>query len=66
MDSLISELVPVMGMQRTGFIVSVQTEKDGLVTYGLFDSKEGAHSWAKHLIGAVSIAPVYEATWSRG
>lgn len=66
MSNLISEITPVWGMMANGFVVSVMTEKEGLVTYGVFDSKESAHDWAKNLEGAVSIAPVYRPAWNRG
>ena len=66
MSHLISEQRPITGMTITGFIASVITERDGLIVFGLFSSRDEAHAWAKNLEGIVSVSPVYQASWNRG
>jgi hypothetical protein len=52
-------------MHVVGYVTMINTD-EGLVTYGLFDTKEEAHGWAKNLDGAVSITPIYYPSWNRG
>ncbi len=65
MKTSVSEIAPIMGMTRVGYITLVNTI-DGPLTYGLFNTREEAHDWAKNLDGAVSITPVYQPAWNRG
>lgn len=65
MSNLISEITPLKGMQRAGFVVSTQTA-EGAVLYGIFGTREEAHAWAKNFDNAVSITPVYQPSWNRG
>lgn len=65
MSNLISESKQLLGMHVVGYVTMINTD-EGLVTYGLFDTKEEAHGWAKNLVGAVSIAPIYYPSWNRG
>ena len=56
---------PIWGHRVAHWITITETDTDGHVIYGPFDSQEYAMIWAKQLINA-SIEPVYVPAYNRG
>jgi hypothetical protein len=56
---------PIWGQRVANWITITETDTDGHVIYGPFDSQEYALIWAKQLINA-SIEPVYVPAYNRG
>lgn len=56
---------PIAGQLVASWITVTQTDADGSVMYGPFDTMEKAVSWGSNLINA-SIEPVYVPAFNRG
>ena len=56
---------PIWGQKVANWITITETDTEGHVIYGPFDSQEYALIWAKQLINA-SIEPVYVPAYNRG
>ena len=60
------DITPVVyGQEVSGWITSTQTQSDGPIYYGPFDTCEEALKWAQNLINAV-VEPIYHPTFNRG
>lgn len=55
----------LFGQRVSGWVTVTQTDKDGSVMYGPFETIEKAIAWGKQLINA-SIEPVYIPSYNRG
>ena len=56
---------PIWGQKVANWITVTQTDTDGSVMYGPFDTMEKAVEWGRQLINA-SIEPVYVPAYNRG
>ena len=56
---------PIWGQKVANWITITQTDTDGPVMYGPFDTMERAVEWGRQLINA-SIEPVYVPAYNRG
>ena len=56
---------PLWGQMISNWVTVTETDTDGSVMYGPFDSKEKAIEWGNQLINA-SIEPVYVPAYNRG
>ena len=56
---------PIWGQKVANWITVTQTDTDGPIMYGPFDTMEKAVEWGRQLINA-SIEPVYVPAYNRG
>ncbi len=56
---------PLFGQDVSGWVTVTQTDTNGTVMYGPFDTMEKAVAWGRELINA-SIEPVYIPAYNRG
>ena len=56
---------PIWGQKVANWITITETDTDGHVLYGPFDTMEKAVEWGRQLINA-SIEPVYVPAYNRG
>jgi hypothetical protein len=56
---------PLFGQNVSGWVTITQTDTDGSVMYGPFETMERAVAWGRQLINA-SIEPVYIPAYNRG
>ena len=61
----ITIIEPLAGQMVANWVTVTQTDTDGSVMYGPFDTMEKAVEWGRKLINA-SIEPVYVPSFNRG